>query len=130
MRYLANIILIIVTLLVTFLIMELILSIFFCCYLDYTIDEELYWKISPSQTGYQCFGHELSTIDKYGARKDLITNDEADIISLGDSITFGWGLSDTETYSYIIEKNSNYSVVNFGNPGWGLFQELIIFLKV
>jgi len=44
----------------------------------------------------------------------------------GDSITYGWSVSDEETFPWLLQKDlSDYEVVNFGFMGYGTIHSLI-----
>jgi hypothetical protein len=46
----------------------------------------------------------------------------------GDSFTYGWGINDADTYSWLLqERLPAYEVVNFGVDGYGTVQSLIQF---
>jgi hypothetical protein len=47
------------------------------------------------------------------------------VVMLGDSVTFGTGVSDGETFSDRLETAAAYEVVNLGVDGYGTDQELI-----
>jgi hypothetical protein len=47
------------------------------------------------------------------------------VVMLGDSVTFGTGVSDGETFSDRLEAAAAYEVVNLGVDGYGTDQELI-----
>ena len=49
-----------------------------------------------------------------------------DVIFLGDSFTFGWGLGDEETFAYIYCQSLQISCANLGNPGVGTVEEIAI----
>jgi hypothetical protein len=45
----------------------------------------------------------------------------------GCSLTFGMGLSDNETYAWKIQEHfKNYTVFNYGCPGYSLYQMLLL----
>lgn len=51
------------------------------------------------------------------------------IFILGDSYTFGWGVADSETYSFHLQKildrgHQKFQILNGGIPGYGTLQEL------
>jgi len=65
--------------------------------------------------------HKLVTVTKYGTRS---VGNEGDLGSyalfVGDSFTFGMGLSDEETIPYLVCKKLNIQCINAGVPGTGL----------
>lgn len=46
------------------------------------------------------------------------------LIVLGDSIAMGWGVNDSETFSYKLEKLSNKKVYNLGVSSYGTVREI------
>ena len=66
--------------------------------------------------------NSYTSINKYGNRNVPQTNKNSKhkLIFLGDSFTFGQGLSDKETIANLVCKNiSNYDCINLGVPGSG-----------
>ncbi|HVG31982.1 MAG TPA: hypothetical protein VM911_02845 [Pyrinomonadaceae bacterium] len=62
--------------------------------------------------------HPLETYNATDARQQLWI--------LGDSITYGWSVSDEEAYPWILhERLKDYEVVNFGVSGYGTLHSLI-----
>ncbi len=47
------------------------------------------------------------------------------VLMLGDSITFGHGVGDDETFSAVLSRDPRVEAVNLGVPGYGTDQELI-----
>lgn len=46
---------------------------------------------------------------------------------LGCSFTYGWGLSDEQTYPWKVQKRlSGVKVLNYGSPGYSTFQSLLV----
>jgi hypothetical protein len=69
------------------------------------------------------------TVNHYGYRGEPVdlapSYDRPNIIVLGDSYTFGMGVNDGEEYAALLDAGlADYRVVNLGNPGWGLTQEI------
>src|SRR5438093_8551015 len=73
----------------------------------YEPDPVLYWKLKPNQNCYTKVDHKPVHINSKGTRgPEFQVRKPANtlrIISLGDSRTFGWGLSEAETYSCVLE---------------------------
>ncbi|MBE0545288.1 MAG: hypothetical protein IH623_28450 [Verrucomicrobia bacterium] len=69
----------------------------------YEPDARLYWRLKPNQTCFTKVGRKPVRIDSHGTRGTEFTAQKPAntlrILSLGDSRTFGWGLSEAETYS-------------------------------
>jgi lysophospholipase L1-like esterase len=74
------------------------------------------------------FGGQVQT-DEYGFRKHPheFRNPEKKILVLGASPSFGWGVDNNKTYSYLLEKKLNqrkvkYNVINGSGIGFSSFQ--------
>lgn len=105
----------------------------------YEFDPKLYWKLKPNQNCYTKIGHKPVHINSQGTRgPEFQTEKPAHtirILSLGDSRTFGWGLTDAETYSRRLEQSlQNYvgpgkkvEVINAGVNAWSYSQMLVYF---
>lgn len=54
------------------------------------------------------------------------------IVALGDSYTFGYGIADGEEYPALLRRElaGSYGVVNLGTGGWGLTQEIRHFYEL
>jgi hypothetical protein len=70
--------------------------------------------ISVNRLGYR--GPEHAAAPRPGIRR---------VVMLGDSVTFGTGVSDGQTFSDRLEAAAAYEVVNLGVDGYGTDQELI-----
>ncbi len=52
------------------------------------------------------------------------------ILAFGDSLTFGEGVKYGERFTDILEnENDDLEIINFGVPGYGIDQELLLFMK-
>src|SRR6266480_4460692 len=73
----------------------------------YQPDRALYWKLKPDQDCFTKVDHKPVHINSHGTRgADFQTQKPTNsfrILSLGDSRTFGWGLSEGETYSGVLQ---------------------------
>src|SRR5438445_12951512 len=100
----------------------------------YEPDPVLYWKLKTNQNCYTKVDHKPVHINSHGTRgpefetaKPLNT---IRILCLGDSRTFGWGLSEPETYSGVLERllQAHFSaakrieVINAGVNAWSYAQ--------
>jgi len=106
----------------------------------YQPDPKLFWKPLPNQSCYTKFGHKPVHINSKGTRgKDFDEakpNNAYRIICLGDSKTFGWGLSEGETYSGLLNKmlqeyigNSlKIEVINAGVNAWS-YEQIYVYLR-
>ena len=74
----------------------------------YEPDPLVYWRLKPNQNCYTKINHKPVHINAHGTRgSDFAVPKPPNtirILSLGDSRTFGWGLSDDETYSALLQK--------------------------
>jgi hypothetical protein len=68
----------------------------------------------------------LTTINEHGNRIVASSNASAEktIIFLGDSFTFGQGVSDRETIAYKVCEKVDANCINLGKPGTGLLNQL------
>lgn len=106
----------------------------------YQPDKKLYWRLKPDQDCFTKVDHKPVHINSHGTRgAEFATEKPAGtlrILSLGDSRTFGWGLSDSETYSSELERmlraqtgtTSNVEVINSGVNAWS-FQQMLVFYR-
>lgn len=96
-------------------------------------DSEVYWFPKPNQKCRVLLMNgkwsPLITINSFGLRgQELRGGLEKNMLFLGDSITFGYGVKDNETIpsflSFLLNNNSTekIGVINAGIPGWGIFQ--------
>jgi lysophospholipase L1-like esterase len=102
----------------------------------YQPDPALYWKLKPSQDCYTKIGHKPVHINSRSTRgKEFQIQKQPGtlrILCLGDSRTFGWGLSEAETYSGVLEtlfhaEHKAVEVINAGVNAWSFPQMLVYF---
>ena len=105
----------------------------------YEPDAKLYWKLEPNQDCFTKIGHEPVHINSHGTRgPEFATQKPPDtlrILSLGDSRTFGWGLSGEETYSCRLQQllqqkfggARKVEVINAGVNAWSYPQMFVYF---
>lgn len=97
-------------------------------FLQYEQDPVLMAHFKPNQDGILeiANGDQFRIkINEYGLRgKSLSLYPPRRVLLLGDSFTFGWGVTDDKTISTFIERSlgENIGVVNAGQPGFGIFQ--------
>ena len=103
-------------------------------FLRYQADSQCGYRFRPSQTGYEL--SSLATINRWGFRGSDWQVDRAPevvrIALLGDSMVFGPGVNDDETFGALLERRLNaqatagrrYEVLNFGVPGYDTGHEL------
>ncbi len=102
------------------------------------IDKDLGW-VCNNKTKTLKFSNKLYnrrdikySIDYYGFRNIYpYSNKSKNIMILGDSFVFGVYLEDSLTIPQNLEEllSNEYTVYNFGIPGWGIDQMYLCFLK-
>jgi len=65
--------------------------------------------------------------DKLGDRKshDYDAKEQYTIKCFGDSFTYGYGVEDNETFSYVVEEKTGWECLNYGVDGYGTDQALL-----
>lgn len=140
-KLLQNLTLSLASLLLFLFLMEVVLRLFgFGNLVIYQPDRNLFWKLKPNQRCYTKVGHKPVHINSKGTRGKEFNEDKPDdvfrIISLGDSRTFGWGLSEPETYSGLLESllqeqvgdSLKIEVINAGVNAWS-YAQIYVYLK-
>jgi lysophospholipase L1-like esterase len=95
----------------------------------YEPDPVLFWKLKPSQDCFTKVDRKPVHINAQGTRgREFETRKPSGtirILSLGDSRTFGWGLTEAESYSGLLETllreqfpNRRFEVINAGVNAW------------
>jgi hypothetical protein len=103
-------------------------------YLDRVRGAEVYserygWKLRP---GFAALLHEVpTTVNARGYRGPLHLYEKTPgknrLLMLGDSVAFGFGVRDFETFPFLLELRSDrYEVVNLSVEGYGTDQELLV----
>ena len=130
-RLLQNLALSAVSLLLCFTMLEVVLR--FCGYGKveiYEPDAVLYWKLKPSQNCYTKVDRKPVHINSLGTRGPEFAPAKPPhtfrILCLGDSRTFGWGLSEPETYCGVLQRllqdhasaGTKVEVINAGVNAW------------
>jgi lysophospholipase L1-like esterase len=99
----------------------------------------LYWRLKPNQECYTKIDRKPVRVNMHGTRGREFTAIKPAgtlrIVSLGDSRTFGWGLSEAETYSGLLEKKlqdhlapaRKVEVINCGVNAWSYPQMNVFF---
>jgi len=134
-RILQNLALMAGAFLLCFLVLEVILRIAGFGNVEiYAADPLLYWKLKPNQDCYTKIDHKPVHVNSRGTRGPEFQVPKPPgtlrILSLGDSRTFGWGLTEAETYSGLIEKmlqqyvgpGKRVEVINAGVNAWSYGQ--------
>jgi lysophospholipase L1-like esterase len=108
----------------------------------YDPDPRLYWRLKPNQHCFTKVNHKPVRINSLGTRgPEFQPSKPAQtfrILSLGDSRTFGWGLTEDETYSarlgHLLQEKfgagKRVEVINAGVNGWALDQMYVYFRDV
>lgn len=133
-------ILIIVALIITFLLSPFVYrkltKSYSYCNAYGTTDSELGWVLKKSHSSclsFKNFFNEKPYFDtkiflnQYGFRdKNLVNENNPDILFIGDSWTFGYGIDYEETFAAIIEKKTGMSVLNLGVPNYSSLQTFFL----
>jgi hypothetical protein len=105
----------------------------------YDPDPQLYWRLRPNQNCFTKVNHQPVRVNSLGTRgpefQPAKPAETIRILSLGDSRTFGWGLSEDQTYSarlgqMLQEKvgtGRKVEVINAGVNGWSYDQMFVYF---
>lgn len=138
---LQNVALVFASLLVFFIVLEIVLRFFgYGNLVIYKPDPKLYWKPLANQNCYTKVNHKPVHINSKGTRGAEFDAQKPSnvfrILSLGDSRTFGWGLSDTETYSSKLQrllqkkfgKSKKVEVINAGVNAWS-YSQMYVYLR-
>jgi lysophospholipase L1-like esterase len=106
----------------------------------YAADPVLYWRLKPNQDCFTKVDHKPVHVNSLGTRgPEFSPTKPANtlrVLSLGDSKTFGWGLSEPETYSGLIEKQlqeylgsrQKVEVINAGVNAWS-YSQMFAYLR-
>ena len=106
----------------------------------YSPDPKVYWRLKPNQDCYTKIGRKPVHINSHGTRGGEFQIPKPQktvrILCLGDSVTFGWGLSEDETYAKILERQlqaeikdgRKIEVINAGVNAWS-YPQLSIYLR-
>ena len=139
-RLLQNLALMTVTFVLCFVVLEVALRLAGYGNVEiYEPDPQLYWRLKPNQDCYTKIDHKPVHINAHGTRGPDFTDAKPPgtyrILSLGDSRTFGWGLTEAESYSGLIEemlqehvgKGRRIEVINAGVNAWSYAQMYVYF---
>ena len=106
----------------------------------YDPDPKLYWKLKANQDCYTKIDHKPVHINSHGTRgpdfETVKPPNTVRILSLGDSRTFGWGLTQEETYSDRLRallqeqlgSSKKVEVINAGVNAWS-FQQMRVYFR-
>ncbi len=97
-------------------------------------DHDLFWRFRPHQiVTSKFFEGKTYRINSLGLRGEEVKSHKTKrrILTLGNSCTFGWGVSYQDTYAQQLESllNGVYEVINGGIPGYSSFQGRRFFEK-
>ena len=107
----------------------------------YSPDPKVYWRLKPNQNCFTKIDHQPVHVNSHGTRGREFAVAKPPgtirILSLGDSRTFGWGLSDEQTYSALLEKHlrerlpsKRFEVINAGVNAWSYPQMAVFFREI
>jgi lysophospholipase L1-like esterase len=94
----------------------------------FQFDSELGWSPIPNKKSFtsQSLNFQLNSV---GFRSEEINNSKKHILVLGDSVAWGYGTRNQETFPfYLNQRNSNLQVLNMAVSGYGIGQSYL-FLK-
>jgi lysophospholipase L1-like esterase len=106
----------------------------------YQPDPALYWRLKPNQNCYTKIGRKPVHINSQGTRGPEFSPDKPAgtlrILSLGDSRTFGWGLSEQETYTarlqHLLQQQAGggrtIETINAGVNAWS-YPQMLVYLR-
>ena len=142
-RALQNLALSVLSLMLCFAVLEVVLR--FCGYGNveiYEPDPVLYWKLKPNQNCYTKVDRKSVHINSLGTRgpefQPAKPPNTFRILCLGDSRTFGWGLSESETYCGVLQRllqdraggGTKIEVINAGVNAWSYPQMQAYFREI
>jgi lysophospholipase L1-like esterase len=105
----------------------------------YQPDAKVFWRLKPNQDCFTKVDHKPVHINSHGHRGPEFSLEKPPgtirLLSLGDSRTFGWGLTDEETYSRRVQNllqqyvgaGRKVEVINAGVNAWSFPQMLLDF---
>src|SRR5262245_13014175 len=85
------------------------------------------WQLRPNWTHHDEGGRQISTDAqrrRVQARADASAGAPR-VAVLGDSVAFGAGVDDAETFASLLASREGWTVGNFAVPGWGIDQSLL-----
>jgi hypothetical protein len=97
-------------------------------------DPELGWRNKPGSyvvPAYDGSGGEIPITVLPGGTRTTgsagVPGDRPSVIVVGGSFTQGWGVGDTETYAYKLQRRfSGIEVLNYGTGAYGTYQSLLL----
>jgi hypothetical protein len=82
------------------------------------------WQLRARWRDRDDAGHQVST-DSAGRRVQAVATGAPRVAILGDSVAFGTGVDDLETFASLLSSREGWTVANFAVPGWGIDQSLL-----
>jgi len=91
-------------------------------------DRQLFWKLRPDMD--VVYSQQRIRTNHYGFRGNDPLPDRRVVLCLGDSVTFGWGVEESETFPAQLQARLNaatnsgklWEVINAGVPSYSSFQ--------
>jgi len=95
-------------------------------------DAQLGWKLKPYWSGkHHHYDYDVSyTINKDGFRGETAFNNTGGYAVVGDSFSFGLGVNDDETFTSLLNNNSDKTFYNFSVPGYSTDQQTLLLDKM
>lgn len=78
-----------------------------------TYDKDLQYKLKKNISKY---------IDSYGFRNTKNKKNNYEIAAIGDSHTFGWNAPINNSWPYLLERETNKTIYNFGTGSYSIYQ--------
>ena len=109
--------------------------------IEYDSSVAVLWQPRPTQRVYNNRTNAAVTIDQWGLRPSPSTAEASErrttVLALGDSVTFGYGLADDETYPARLQSHldvvepGQWRVTNAGVNGYNFFlaKQRLVFLR-
>jgi hypothetical protein len=102
-------------------------------FLNYVSNKNNLNFLLPPLKKVRYYTHEFDSVvstNKFGFRGDVRIINEKQIIIIGDSQIYGWGLNDDQTFPYLLESilrlnNQNINVYNLGVPGTNTIDHIL-----
>src|SRR5439155_16006050 len=101
----------------------------------YRVDPEVRYVLSPNQRGWIDDGFVTTNSRGFRGREVAVPKPprRLRIVALGDSVTFGWGVNDADTFCSQLEEQLHarrpgldLEVVNMAVPGYATRQEVAL----
>jgi lysophospholipase L1-like esterase len=97
-------------------------------------DHDLFWRMRPNHQGTSRFfdgkRYRLNSSGLRGPEIDPVKS-RVRILALGNSCTYGWSVSDSDTYVARLQASlgDRYEVINCGVPGYSSYQGRVFFQR-